>query len=102
MWFRDQENAMAAEIFLSHRRRDADDSFRKLLQRLSQAFGQGSLIYDQDRLAAGQDFVRLIDNAVRVCKVALVVIGRHWADEPNSDGTPKIFDPRDYVREEIS
>ena len=57
---------------------------------------------DIDAIQPGEDFRRAIENAVGMCDVVLVLIGRQWVNASNAEGQQRLNDPRDWVRTEIA
>jgi hypothetical protein len=74
------------EIFLSYRRADEKGTTGRLFDHLVQAFGKQAIFYDVDKIPHGTDFRRFIDNTIRNCRVALVVIGPAWLDITDQNG----------------
>ena len=60
------------------------------------------MFFDLGSVAAGQDFVDAIEDAVAACKVLLALIGPSWTDARFADGRRRLLDPADIVRIEIA
>ena len=60
-------------------------------------FGTARIFMDVDSIEPGLDFGEVIGEAVRNCKVMLVVIGPRL-DVVDGDGSRRIDSPDDYVR----
>jgi hypothetical protein len=88
------------EIFLSYRRADEKGTTGRLFDHLVQAFGKQAIFYDVDKIPHGTDFRRFIDSTMRVCRVALVVIGPAWLDIADQNGR-RLDQPDDPVRIEV-
>ncbi len=81
-------------IFISYRRDDTAFPANEIYRRLEARFGDGSVFLDVDDIPLGVDFVKFLNDAVRRCRVILVLIGPHWVG-------PRLEDPTDFVRIEI-
>ena len=89
------------QIFISYRRDDSAGYVRALYDRLVEHFGEEQVFMDVDDIDPGLPFDEAIKYALDQCKVLLVVIGRRWMEK--KDGKePRINDPEDFVRIEIS
>jgi hypothetical protein len=88
-------------LFISYRRDDSGGHVGRLYDAMSLRFGAKRLFFDIDHIAPGQDFAKVIDDAVTQCAVILVVIGKRWAG-PGKRGVRRIDDPGDFVRLEVS
>jgi hypothetical protein len=53
-------------------------------------------------IAPGVDFPQHVTNAIAQSDAVLVVIGSDWLTMRAPDGTPRLDDPDDYVRREVS
>jgi hypothetical protein len=87
-------------IFISYRRDDAGYVAGMLSARLEKAFGPHSIFIDVDSIPLGVDFREHLAEEVSKCDVLLAIIGDAWR-ELSTEGSPRIDDPRDYVRIEI-
>jgi hypothetical protein len=90
-----------ARIFISYRRSDSRKWADKLFDHLSMRFGKDLVFQDVDDIKPGKDFLRVIREAIKGCKVALILIGPKWLKVKNPDGTRRIDHPRDVLRMEI-
>jgi hypothetical protein len=94
---------MACKIFLSYRRDDTAGFARALFRELRESFPAESLFMDVGGgIAAGQDFVRVIEQQVRACDVMLVLIGPNWLTAKDETGRPRLENPGDFVRIEVA
>ena len=92
---------MAGKIFLSYRREDTAGFAGRIYDRLEQSFPAESLFMDvAGGIGAGQDFVRVIEEQVRVCDAMLVLIGPNWLTIRDDNG-PRLENPEDFVRIEV-
>jgi hypothetical protein len=90
-----------ARIFISYRRADAADAAGRLFDRLVATFGKANVFKDVDSIPFGHDFAKVIAERLSDCNVVIVVIGRFWLTVRSSDGTPRLHNPRDYLRIEF-
>lgn len=88
--------------FISYRRDDAAGYAGRLHEALEERLGTDQIFRDIDTLQPGQDFVRAIEDRLRECRVALVMIGREWLDARDSAGRRRLEQPHDFVRLEIA
>jgi TIR domain len=88
-------------IFISYRREDSAGYTRAIYNGLAQHFSKEGIFMDVDAIEPGVPFDEAIRQAVGQCDVLLAVIGRHWMDRQEGVG-PRINDPKDFVRLEIS
>jgi hypothetical protein len=96
-------NNMTGRIFLSYRRDDESGFALALFGRLEQAFLPESLFMDvEGGIAAGQDFVRVIEEQISACDVLLALIGPKWLTVTDEMGRRRLDNPEDFVRIEIA
>src|SRR5215472_13745845 len=94
---------MAGKIFLSYRREDEPGFALALFGRLEQSFPTERLFMDvEGGIAAGQDFVRVLEDQVSACDVLLALIGPKWLTAMDEMGHRSLDNPRDFVRIEIA
>ena len=72
-----------------------------LFDRLAAHFGKGQVFKDIDSIRPGDDFVKVITDAVGACDVLLALIGSGWLTSKNEDGQRRLDKPDDFVRLEI-
>ncbi|HEX5253792.1 MAG TPA: toll/interleukin-1 receptor domain-containing protein, partial [Mycobacterium sp.] len=72
-----------------------------LYDRLRARFGSECVFKDVDSIDPGDDFLRVIEDAVGSCQVLLALIGDHWLDITDPTGHRRLDDPNDFVRLEI-
>ncbi len=89
-------------IFISYRREDSAHAAGRLYDRLSQYFGSDNIFMDMDTIELGDDFVNVIEAAVRSCDVLVTIIGNKWLTITNEAGQKRLDDPNDFVRLEIA
>jgi hypothetical protein len=89
-------------IFISYRRDDSAGYAGRLYDRLCARFGSPQVFMDVDGIKPGEDFVNALENAEKGCSALIVIIGRSWLTAASAAGAPRLFDPRDFVRREIT
>jgi hypothetical protein len=92
---------MAGKIFINYRRGDDPGFAGRLFDRLHEAFEPERLFMDVDNIAAGLDFLRVLEEQVAQCDVLLAVIGKGWIDACDATGAHRLDSPDDFVRIEI-
>ena len=90
---------MMPSIFISYRRSDSGGHAVRLFERLSCWFPKDQLFFDLNSVETGDDFPEVIDQAIRVAKVVLVVIGPGWLDVLNQRASEPAMD---FVRREVA
>jgi hypothetical protein len=90
-----------ASIFISYRRDDASGHAGRMRDALSAHFGREAIFRDIDTIAPGDDFLRAMSAAIGSCTVFLTIIGKRWLSAENADGTRRLDNPLDHVRNEI-
>ncbi len=90
----------APTLFISYRRDDAGGRAGRLCDWLKRQFGTAQVFLDTDKIAAGADFVQVLDERLAAADVVLVVIGDTWATIANEDGR-RLDQPDDFVRQEV-
>ncbi|MFO0700612.1 MAG: toll/interleukin-1 receptor domain-containing protein [Nitrospira sp.] len=89
-------------IFLSYRREDSAGWTGRLAEQLKTRFGWESIFMDIDTIEPGTDFTEALQQAVSSCDALLAMIGPEWATATDKSGKPRLEDPHDWVRVEIS
>jgi hypothetical protein len=90
------------KIFISYRRDDTAGRAGRLFDVLVARFGRRDVFQDVAAIAPGADFPQQVTDAIAQSDAALVVIGSDWLTMRGPDGTPRLDDPDDYVRREVS
>jgi hypothetical protein len=90
------------KIFISYRRDDSAGYSGRLFDHLAAHFGGRNVFMDIDTIEPGQDFRKVVHDAVGTCDVVLVIIGKHWLNVTDDQGRRRLDDPRDWVRVEIA
>ncbi len=93
--------ADAGSIFLNYRREESQWVAGRLHDRLAAVFGQDRIFTDVDGIPAGQDFTKVLEDAVGNCRVLLAIIGQSWTDALDEAGRRRLENPHDWVRFEI-
>ena len=94
-------SADPGRIFISYRREDSAFPAGWLYDRLCVRFGSDYVFKDVDSIDPGDDFLRVIEDAVGSCQVLLALIGDRWLDIADGTGHRRLDDPNDFVRLEI-
>jgi hypothetical protein len=89
-------------LFISYRRDDSAGYAGRVYDRLCAHFGSRQVFMDVDGIKLGDDFVKVLDETEKGCSALLVVIGPSWLTIASATGTPRLFDPQDFVRLEIA
>jgi hypothetical protein len=89
-------------IFLSYRRSDVGGHAGRLSDALNTRLGPDNVFHDVMDIAAGRDFMTVIEEALDRCDAAVAVIGPGWLTAATPDGRPRLFQPDDYVRLELA
>lgn len=89
-------------IFISYRRSDALSYAGWLYSQVCTYVDLSSVFMDIDKIAPGDNFKQVIEETLAACDVMLVVIGKSWASVCDEAGGPRLHDPADFVRLEIS
>ncbi len=88
-------------VFISYRRDDSAFPAGWLYDRLCAHLGRDCVFKDVDSIDPGDDFFRVIEDAVGSCQVLLALIGDRWLDITDETGNRRLDDPDDFVRLEI-
>ena len=89
-------------VFVSYRRSDSADVTGRIYEHLSRRFGMEKVFKDVDSIGLGQDFRKVIGDAVSDSSVVIVVIGKNWTGTDSTSAESRINDTKDYVRTEVS
>lgn len=92
---------MGASVFLSYRRDASSGSAGRVFDQLQRHLPQSQIFMDVDSIEPGVDFVKAIDQQIKVCDYFLAVVGPNWADALDAAGQRRLDNPNDYVRVEI-
>lgn len=94
-------NLKKPKIFISYRRTDSAYSSQSIYDKLISYYGKESVFFDVDTIPVGQDFHKILNEAVAKCNVFLAVIGDHWLNTQDENGLRRLDNPDDFVRIEI-
>jgi len=92
----------AAAIFISYRRSDAAGHARALHEYLSGRFGDDRVFFDRSTIEGGDVFPDTLRQGVEGCAALLALLAPEWLEIKGADGTRRLDDPRDFVRQEIA
>jgi hypothetical protein len=90
------------KIFISYRRDDSAGYAGRLFDYLAARFGGKNVFMDIDTIEPGEDFRKVVNDAVGTCDVVLVMIGKQWADVADEQGQRRLDNPSDWVRTEVA
>lgn len=90
------------KIFISYRRDDSAGYAGRLFDHLAAHFGARNVFMDIDTIEPGDDFRKVVQNAVGTCDVVLILIGKQWLSITDAQGRRRLDDPLDWVRMEIA
>lgn len=97
-----EEQLAMSDIFVSYRRSDSSAIVGRVIDRLETNFGKEHIFRDLDSIDYGQDFGKVIKEALAGCKVCLVIIGDDWIDVREDVGKRRLDNIKDWVRVEVS
>ena len=92
---------MATNIFISYRKDDSKWNTQLLYDRLSHYFSPRVLFKDFNTIKPGEDYRKVINEALKKCHVLLVVIGKNWLGSKDENGLQRLQNPEDLLRIEI-
>jgi hypothetical protein len=90
-----------ASIFISYRRVGALVHARALFERLRSEFGPSEVFIDLEGIDYGVDFVDLLNEQLKGCRVVIALIDPQWSTATDKQGKRRIERESDYVRTEI-
>jgi pterin-4a-carbinolamine dehydratase len=97
----EQSRLIGNLIFLSYRRSDTATDALALRLELQTQLRNAQVFLDTHTIQSGDAWPHQIDDALRVAKVVIPVIGKSWAGgEPV--GQRRIDDPKDWVHKELA
>lgn len=89
-------------VFICYRRDDSRDVAGRIRDHLALAFGTAAVFEDVEAIPPGADFREHIAEAISSCDVVLVLIGPGWLASEGDGHAPRVHDPADYVRLEVT
>jgi len=91
------------KVFINYRREDSAGHAGRLSDKIRSYFGNRIEIFiDTDSIAAGEDFINVIENAVGECDILVAIIGRDWLTVADKAGNRRLHKSEDFVRVEIA
>jgi hypothetical protein len=90
-----------SKIFISYRRDDSRWATALIYQHLVTRFTKEQVFMDTD-IPPGADFVNVITETARKCKILIVIIGDKWLSISDSKGNRRLDNHDDFVRLEIA
>ena len=96
--------AQPPNIFISYRRADTEGHAGRLSDDLKEHFGERVRVFmDFDSISAGEDFVKVIHDAVGSCHALIAMIGRNWLTVTDAKtGKRRLDSTNDHVRVEVA
>jgi hypothetical protein len=91
-----------ADIFISYRRDDSSGYAGRLYDQVSAHFGSEHVFMDVATIAAGSDFVQVIDEKVGTCDALIAIIGKNWLTSRDEQNRLRLTNPDDFVSIEIA
>ena len=88
-----------AGVFISYRRADSGGWAGRLFDHLSLRFGKDLVFQDLDDIEPGENFLKVILEAIDACDVFLAIIGPLWL--VNAQGEKRLDNPDDVLLMEI-
>jgi hypothetical protein len=92
---------MTGRIFISYRRADSQYATDQIYDLLVRQFGVGTVFMDIDAIPLGVNFRDYIDQQVSTSDIVLAVIGDHWLNATDLEGSLRLHNPNDFVRLEV-
>lgn len=96
------DNRRKKNIFISYRVNDTAGETGRLVDSLKQYFDEDQIFMDIDKIEPGVDFTEVISKSLGSCDVLLAIIGPNWLGTRDTQQAPRIHQPNDWVRLEIS
>jgi S1-C subfamily serine protease len=95
---------LTPSVFISYRRADTEGHAGWLSDNLKKHFGDRVRVFmDFDDIPPGEDFVKVINDAVGSCHVLIALIGRQWLSVTDAKtGRRRLDNEKDHVRLEIA
>jgi TIR domain len=87
-------------IFISYRRADSQAWTGRLANDLRQYYGRENIFLDLDSNRAAQDYIVQLRAALGRSRAVVAVLGPEWLSA-SRDGSARIHDPADLVRQEL-
>ena len=92
---------MYKNVFISYRRTDEPLAALLLYSFLLEVLPRPNVFLDTEKIKLGESFPTRLMEAISNSNFCLAIVGRHW-DGGSVDGLPsRLFDPTDFVRNEL-
>lgn len=91
-----------SRIFINYRRADTEGYVGRLYDHMIQHFRADDIFMDVSSIEPGEDFVRVLEDAVAACDVFIAMIGPQWLTLEDAQGIRRIDQWNDFVRIEIA
>jgi hypothetical protein len=88
-------------IFINYRHAESAFYAGRLYEQLEAPFGSQVVFIDTEGIQPGRDYMEVIEEKIRSCKILIAVIGRQWLT-CSVEGGRRLDDPEDVVRVEIA
>ena len=89
-------------IFISYRRDDARGIAGRLMDTLSDYFGDGRVFRDIEGIEGGANFEEVLSKTVGSADAVIVLIGPDWLNVTDKSGQRRLDNPSDWVSQEIA
>jgi len=90
------------KIFISYRRDDARGVAGRLMDTLSEYFGEGRVFRDIEGIVGGAKFEEVLSGTIGSADAVIVLIGPDWLNMTDASGRRRLDDPNDWVAHEIA
>ncbi|MEM9091419.1 MAG: SUMF1/EgtB/PvdO family nonheme iron enzyme [Cyanobacteria bacterium P01_F01_bin.53] len=90
-----------SRIFISYRRGDSAAEAGRIYDYLEARLDRTALFKDVDTISGGDNFRQRLNEALDVCQILLVVIGKSWLQTKDAAGRRRLDNPNDWVRLEV-
>jgi small GTP-binding protein len=91
-----------SDIFISYRREDSERIAKRIYAWLIGQFGNRSVFMDLSGIEPGENFQTAIHQGIESAQIVLAIIGKNWCTAANEDGSLRLDNPDDVLRQEIS
>lgn len=88
-------------IFISYRRSGSHFIAESIASALGDYYGKDNIFFDIESIEAGENFEEAITDAIKQSDMMLVMLDPAWASVLDSEGSPRIQNPKDYVHIEV-
>ena len=92
---------MSGLAFINYRRDDTSQIAQALYMQLKEVFGAGQLFMDVNSIRVSEPWPERIQHKLDRATVVLALMGPGWLTVKNKDGTLRIDDESDWVRNEL-